>query len=117
VHCAASGANGANGEAGPEGERWRRESRERGPKKARPASRPALCAGSAGFARSFDGTSVSCRETRVIHAARPSGLMRESRRSEGGRQIEIKTDSSVALNSNSEFMIARIVLSGVPCGK
>jgi hypothetical protein len=60
-HCA---ARGANGEAGPKGERGARVKKE-WPKESTPHRlRPALRAGSAGFAGFFDSTSLYCRKTR-----------------------------------------------------
>jgi hypothetical protein len=56
--------------------------------------RPALRAGSAGFAGFFDSTSLCWSKNARPPAARPAGLIRESRRNQGPRQIKIKTLAS-----------------------
>jgi hypothetical protein len=53
--------------------------------------RPALRAGSAGFAGFFDSTSLVLSKNARLPVARPAGLIRESRRNQGPRQIKIKT--------------------------
>jgi hypothetical protein len=55
--------------------------------------RPALRAGSTGFAGFFDSTSLCWSKNARRPAARPAGLIRETRRNQGPRQIKIKTSA------------------------
>jgi hypothetical protein len=60
-------------------------------RKHTPSSRPARCAGSAGFAGFFDSTSLYWSKNARRPAARPAGLIREPRRLQGPRQIKINS--------------------------
>jgi hypothetical protein len=83
--CATAPRSGANGEAGPKGEREARVKKE-WPKESTPRRlRPALRAGSACFAGFFDITSLCWSKNARHPAARPTGLIRESRRNQGPR--------------------------------